>query len=443
MRTLTAAPLRYQPRAGLTVSGLAYNGQVPGPVLEVQEGAQLRVHFRNRSGAPSTIHWHGLVLPNAMDGVPGVTQPAVPDGGDFEYHFRAEPAGTRWYHSHVSPQLAQGLFGALIIREAGVRPPAHEVVAVLHDIPDWDSYRAAMAGTSTATAYTPPGIAGAMSDMAAMSNMGGMQMPKMGDEVRYRAHCLNGHAQARWLAVQEDDAVRLRLINASPTETRYVRLAGHRFSVTHTDGNPLPHAVEVEVLRLGPAERLDALVHVRGPGAFMLAGLTRPGTLGEQGLVLYTPGYARSRPQIPAADLRGVSVFSYRSVGGKGVAVPPASGTVHRTLLLGQRGRYWTIDGAIWPHTPRLRPPRGARIRLHWRNHTDMDHPMHLHGHRFELLAINGQWLARPLIKDTVLVPAHGSADWQFVADEYSGRWLLHCHNEIHMMDGMSMEVDY
>ena len=435
---MTAAPLQYQPRAGLTVTGLGYNGRVPGPVLQIEQGAQLNVQFRNRTGSPSTIHWHGLILPNDMDGVPGVTQAVVPDGADFHYHFRAEPAGTRWYHSHVSPQLAQGLFGALIIHEPGTPSVARDLVLVLHDIPDWRSYRAAMAGTSTAMPYQPPGVPGAMAAMP------GMSMPMvMGDEVRYRAHCLNGRAVPSRVAVQEDDVVRMRLINASPTETRYLRLAGHPLTITHTDGNLLSQSCEVDVLRLAPAERLDVVFRVAGPGAFMFAGLTDPDTLGEQAIVFYTPGHATTAPQIPVEQLSGARIFSYRETGGRGVPQPPPAGALNRSLRLGQRGRYWTIDHEVWPKTPRLRPARGQTVRLHFRNSTDMDHPMHLHGHRFELLAVNGDWLQRPLPKDTALVPAHGSADWQFVANEYSGRWLLHCHNEIHMMDGMSMEVDY
>ena len=103
----------------------------------------------------------------------------------------------------------------------------------------------------------------------------------------------------------------------------------------------------------------------------------------------------------------------------------------------------WTIDGEVWPHTPKIRVRQGDQVLLRWRNPTDMAHPMHLHGHIFELVEQSGVHLRHPLRKDTSLVPANGSAAWRFVADAPPGRWVLHCHNQVHMMNGMMTEVDY
>ena len=107
-------------------------------------------------------------------------------------------------------------------------------------------------------------------------------------------------------------------------------------------------------------------------------------------------------------------------------------------------GDRWTINGEIWPKTPKIHVRRGDRVIVHFKNTTDMDHPMHLHGHAFALVEVGGTWLARPLLKDVSLVPANGgTATWRFSANSPPGRWQLHCHNDIHMMDGMMTEVVY
>ena len=104
----------------------------------------------------------------------------------------------------------------------------------------------------------------------------------------------------------------------------------------------------------------------------------------------------------------------------------------------------WTINGKIWPNTPNIHVHHGDRVTVRFKNTTDMDHPMHLHGHAFSLVEVGGTWLARPLMKDVSLVPANGgTTTWRFSADSPPGRWLLHCHNDVHMMGGMMIEVVY
>ena len=153
--TLEAKPYLFTPAPGVKIHALAYNGQLPGPLIRLRQGQTLRAKFVNRTGNPSTIHWHGMILPNAMDGVEGVTQEAVPTGGEFTYSFSANPSGMRWYHSHVMPQDALGLFGALIIDDAKDEPADLELVAVLHDAPDMRSFMAAVKGTSNAPMVGP------------------------------------------------------------------------------------------------------------------------------------------------------------------------------------------------------------------------------------------------------------------------------------------------
>lgn len=436
--TLTSAPLNFSPAPGVNFAGLAFNGTIPGPVLRVVHGQRLRAKFVNTSGEPGTIHWHGMILPNDMDGVPGITQAAVPNGQSFLYDYVPDPPGTRWYHDHVSDGVARGLFGLIIVEDPKDEPADKEFALVFHDVPDMPSLQAAMMGTSSAPMVDPIGSP----EMMQMKSG-----DKMGDEVLYKAHCINGasYPDTKKLAVNLGDRVRLRILNANPTQTRYVRLAGHRLTVTHADGNRLPRSVEVDALRLGVGERYDAYFEVTKPGAFLLQGLSSTPLAYQQAAVLFTAGMENAPPQGVPETLDGVDFFTYEKAGGIAGSAPAPPDAHMFTLGGGEYGSdMWTINGKTYPGTPRIYVHRGDTVYVHFVNKTDMDHPMHLHGHVFYLTEIDGKRLARPLPKDTSLVHAYGgTATWKFKADSPAGRWVLHCHNEVHMMDGMMTEVVY
>lgn len=430
--TLTAAPLEFAPAPGVSFAGLAYNGSLPGPLLRVMHGQRVRVRYVNKSGIDTTVHWHGMILPNNMDGVPDVTQPEVPSGGEFLYEFAPNPIGTRWYHDHGGFLGAvRGLFGMFIVEDPKERPADAEFALIFHDVPRMRTVYAALKGNSAAP----------MSDMRENDNMG--------DEVAYDAHCINGasYPATKVLRVKVGDHVRLRILNANPTQTRYVRVAGHRLTVTHSDGNPLAQPLTVDALRIGTAERYDAWFEVTAPGAWLIQGISTDPLEYQQAAVIYTDGMEHASPMASPQSLDGIDVFSYERAGGSAASVDETGVTVRKPLTLGG-GAYdtsiWSIDGKQWPYTPKIAVHRGDRVLVKFTNKTDMDHPMHLHGHVFHVVEINGRALARPLAKDVSLVPANGGTlSWIFDATSPPGRWLLHCHNEIHMMDGMMTEVDY
>ncbi|HUN52144.1 MAG TPA: multicopper oxidase family protein [Candidatus Sulfotelmatobacter sp.] len=486
--TLEAKPYLFAPLAGVKFRGFAYNGQMPGPLIRLRQGQTLRARLVNRTGNPSTIHWHGMILPNDMDGVEGVTQQAVPSGADFTYSFKAEPAGLRWYHSHVMPQEALGLFGPLIVDDPKDEHADVELVAVLHDAPDMRSFMAAVKGQSNAPMIGPKDAPEMAMEMGGMhrghGDMSGMKMPGMsqgdgmkmtmaggghgkagampmiagpmmqgmGDEVAFVARAINGacYPHGKPTLVKVGQLVRLRLLNASPSVTHYVRLAGHKLTVSHSDGNRLPATVEVDVLRLGPAERYDAWFQVGRPGAWLLQAIASDRMAAGQALLLHTPGMARAKPMVPPPLLHGAEVFSYARAGDAieaGNAPFPGHFDVRQDFVLSGGeggGGAWMINGKVWPDTPKVHARRGDRVLIRFRNDSDMEHPMHLHGHVFDLVEIGGKVLKNPLPKDTVLVPkGGGTASWAFTANSPPGRWLLHCHNSVHMMAGMMTEVDY
>jgi len=439
--TLTAAPMRFTPAPGTSFHGLAYNGKLPGPVLRVVDGQRLRAKYINNSGVSTSVHWHGMILPNAMDGAAGVTQPAVSPGGTFLYEFDAGPPGTRWYHDHgANMGLTRGLFGMIIVEDPRDEHADAEFALVLHDVPRMETVMTAIRGVSKAP----------MTDPFGSPELLGMRAgDKMGDEIAYSAHCINGSSYPGTapLRVRVGQKVRLRILNANPTQTRYVRLAGHRLRVTHGDGNRFAQPVEVDALRIGVAERYDAWFEVTKPGAWLLQGVSSDPLSYEQAAVVYTEGMEHAPPAGNSQSLVGVDYFTYEKAGGIAAAPLDRTAQIHKQLVLGG-GKYgsssWTINGKTYPHTDKILVARGDRVTVRFTNKTDMDHPMHLHGHTFDIVEINGKVLLRPLAKDISLVAGNGGTlAWRFDATSPAGRWLLHCHNDIHMMDGMMTEVVY
>ncbi len=212
----------------------AFNGRVPGPEFRVTEGDTVKVTVRNELAEPTTVHWHGVELPVEMDGVPELSQKPIPPGGTFTYEFVATPAGTRWYHSHVN-ELAQqggGLVGALIIepRQLASPKPDREYVVMTGEF-----------ATQPAAASAPPIIGG----------MGGMMQQPAAPA--FDTYTVNGKTYPATppLVVRQGERVRLRLINAAATSTQVFALPGHTLTVTHADGNPLPHPVQAEAVPLG------------------------------------------------------------------------------------------------------------------------------------------------------------------------------------------------
>ncbi len=443
--TLTAAPLQFSPVAHLQFAGTAFNGTIPGPLLRVVRGQRIRAKFVNAGGRAATIHWHGMILPNDMDGANGITQPAVPNGESFTYEFVPQPSGTRWYHDHVSEGLIRGLFGLFVVEDPNDERAGAEFALVFHDVPNLATFDRAMRGTSNAPMTEPI-------DSPEMNEM--QPNDRMGDEVAFVASCINGasYPNVAPLAVKVGQRVRLRILNANPTQTRYIRLAGHRLTVTHCDGNPMPRPLEVDALRVGVAERYDAWFEVTKPGAWLLQGLASDPFAYQQAAVVYTEGMQNASPMASPQSLNDVDYFTYEKAGGRAGRVtttllPPELRPHQYDFTLGG-GAYasdrWTINGKTYPNTPKILVNRNDLVVVRFANTTDMDHPMHLHGHVFNLVEVDGVALAQPLPKDTALVRAnHGTAVWQFAATSPAGRWLLHCHNEVHMMDGMMTEVVY
>jgi len=448
---LDARRVRWELAPGRTVTAMAYNGQVPGPEIRVREGERVRVVVTNSLDEPTTIHWHGVDVPNAMDGVPGVTQKPIAPGDTFVYEFEARPAGTRWYHTHFSEhrQMDLGLSAALVIEPRTPEPIDHdrEVVLVLDD---WATGAGpAVPPTREGTAGGRGSLGGMMSGMRGMMGgrgMGGTMGRRAPHEPPYDTMTINGkaHPAIEPLRLRRGERVRLRLINASNEHTHVVHVAGHRLRVTHADGNPLESPVEVDAIPIAPSERYDAVLVGDRPGAWWLH-CTQPGhaAAGERMLVIHD-GAPATEPPPPESDASGLAFWHYGLGGGRAVLPAPTAETRRFDLTLSggmMDSDRWTINGHVWPAIDPLRAARGELAVIRFRNMSPEAHPMHLHGQSFRVLAVNGVRHPAPLVKDTVDVEAHmGSAVVEVVAHN-PGDWLLHCHKPMHMDGGMAVLV--
>ncbi|MBI3783002.1 MAG: multicopper oxidase family protein, partial [Deltaproteobacteria bacterium] len=224
-----------------------YDGAVPGPEIRITRGDRVRIRLDNRLPQPTTIHWHGLVVPPTMDGVVGLSQPAVQPGESFTYEFDVTQSGTFFYHAHVGLQLDRGLYGALIVEEPGENDRLRVDREYVLLLDDWLT--------------TTPEAA-----LASIQGAGGMMG---GGGPAYAGYLVNGTTAPARLAVTRGERIRLRLINAASATPFRVGLSGHTLTVTHTDGQPVS-PIDVSTLVIGMGERYDVVVSATNPGTWPL-----------------------------------------------------------------------------------------------------------------------------------------------------------------------------
>jgi multicopper oxidase len=434
------------------VRAWAFNGELPGPELRVRAGQVVRVRLENRLPTATTVHWHGIALRNDMDGVPGVTQPAVESGQGFDYQFTVPDPGTYFYHPHVGLQVDRGLYGALVVEDPNeVVSYDREAVLVLDDWtigvgPTPEQFLARLQQGGMHHAQMPgvrmAGMGGMKHDAGDMTT-GDSRTPLGADagNVRHPLYLVNGRPpQAPTiLRGRPGERLRLRIVNAAADTAFQLAVGGHRLQVTHADGFPIRPSTG-DALLIGMGERYDVQVEL-GDGVFPLVALAE-GKQAQAFAVVRTGRGAAPRAGVRLAELDRwlltvADLDADRAVdlGGRPV------GRTHRLVLAGDMQRYrWTINGRAHHHGPPLPVREGERVRLLFENRSPMWHPMHLHGHTFQLQrAANLRPGPR---KDTVIVRPAERVAVEFDADN-PGRWMVHCHNAYHQAAGMMTTLGY
>jgi len=470
---LEAGPV-YRRVGGLRIPGYGFNGQSPGPLIEAERGATVHVTLRNRTPLPTAVHWHGIRLDASSDGVPGLTQAAIPPGGDFRYTLRLPDEGTFWYHPHLREDVMQdmGLAGNLRVRPTRdadpYAPVDREEVLIL------DDHLIGPAGPVPYGREAPT--------HALMGRMGNVFL-------------VNGRED--WsVEVAAGDVVRFHLTNAANSRTFNLSFGDRPMKLVASDGGKLPVEVWVESVVLAPSERWVVDVHFPEAGTTALENRVQAldGLAARFFSEVHALGEVRARAEPGAgagraADTRAAFETLRRMPDAERLAadllLEHAGQRPHRTLVLAARteglpfpldplvrweGAYrptveWsgTMPEMDWLATGRAvtwrlfdpesgtenmdidwRVRAGERLRLRLVNDRDgihaMQHPIHLHGQRFLVLAIDDEPTVHPAWKDTVLVPTGAVVD-VLIDFENPGPWMLHCHIAEHMETGMMMVI--
>jgi len=397
-------------------------------------GKPFRVRVENKISEPSLIHWHGLTPPWQQDGVPGVSGPPIPPGGSAEYDFPLRFGGTFWMHSHQGLQEQQLMAAPLIIRDQRDRPGQQEIVIMLADF-----------------SFTPPQQIFEQlkkpKPMASMGSPGGAAAAAAPDlnDVKYDAFLANDRtlADPEIAKVEPGAPVLLRIINSSSMSAYHIDLgdlvgdliAVDGFQVKPILGRYFPVAV---------AQRLDIRVTIpRDTGAHLVLAVLE-GSRNRTGIVL-AAGSARI-PRIPEMAATPSAALTLGLEGRLRAAKPlevRKADRVHTLNLTGDMAAYsWSINGVVWnKDVPPLPIATGERVELVLVNQTLMPHPMHLHGHEFQVVEIDGARFSGA-VRDTVLVPPGRRVVIAFDANN-PGWWAFHCHLLYHLDAGMFTTLKY
>ncbi|ANC91581.1 multicopper oxidase family protein [Azospirillum humicireducens] len=413
--------------------------------LVLDPGRRFLVDLANRAGEEAVIHWHGQTPPHAQDGVADINRPTIRDGGSASYDF-APRTGTHWMHSHHGLQEQLLMAAPLVVRGPDdVRADEQEVTVLLHDFTFRDPAEvlASLTGSAGGTGHGGHGQMGHGSHGSmghGAMNHGGMAMDL--NDVEYDAYLANDRtlADPEVVRVERGGRVRLRVINGATSTAFHLDLGRLTGEVVAADGNPV-HPVIGNRFGISMGQRLDIRLTLPADGgAFPILAL-REGAMQRTGIVLATPGaiVQRVAEQGEAATEALDLSLERRLVAEQSLGTRAADRTA-RVRLTGSMTPYvWSLDDRTFgTHAP-LTVRQGQRVELTFENPSMMAHPMHLHGHHFQVVAIDG----RPVVgavRDTVLVPTMGSVTVAFDADN-PGRWPLHCHNLLHMATGMMTEV--
>jgi len=442
---VTAAPVTVD-LGGKQVETWAFGARPGEGGLRAKVGDVLDVTFTNGLPSANTVHWHGIALRNDMDGVHDLTQSPVGPGEAFRYRFTVPDAGTYWFHPHMGLELDRGLYAPLIVEDPA-EPVAYDVDATLM-LDDWldgfgrtqDDVLAGLrsSGGHAGHMMNGSGAPGPMGGMGGSGSSGSMMGGLTGD-VTYPLHVINGRAPVERATVtaKPGQRVRLRLINAGSDTAYRVAVSEHRLTVTHADGFPVVPVV-VDTVSLGMGERYDVVV-TAGSGAFPIVAIPEGKADPASEAVLRTTEAAPapvvgSRP----SELSGRALTYGDLVPTDAARLPThaVDRTERLVLTANASGYVHGIGGRSFPDTAPVVVRQGERLRLRIVNDTMMFHPIHLHGHTFQLVAAGG---AR---KDTVNVLPMTTVEIDVQADN-PGQWMLHCHNTYHLETGMATTLSY
>lgn len=422
------------------------------------KGQGFNVIVKNETGVPTVIHWHGLILPNSMDGVPGVTQAAaIAPGKQYHYEYKLVQAGTYWMHSHMGLQIQDFMEAPFIISDSNdPYNKDQQVIVMFQDFTFKNPniiFKGLQSGAAMANMNNMSGDMQNMGDMSQnhspIQNMSSNSMnmnhnkPDLND-VQYNAFLTNYKTlkKPEFVKVQVGKTVRLRFINGSAGSNFWINLGKLNGTAIAFDGeniNPLMG----NTFQLAMGQRIDVLVHIpQSGGAFPILGQVE-GTNRQTGLILVTSG--AKIPQLSDTAKNNAPALNYQQELAMKSEAPLLEKPIAQVITLNLSGdmqKYlWMINGQSWPKITPIKLKKGERIQLIFNNQSNMAHPMHLHGYLFELIGINQQKIIDGALHDTILVLPHTQVKVIFDANHF-GKWMLHCHMAYHQEAGMMTLIE-
>jgi FtsP/CotA-like multicopper oxidase with cupredoxin domain len=430
---ISTQALEWEFSGGVSSSVWTYNGTIPGNEIRVTVGDNVRTNLLNNIEEPVTIHWHGMILPNQMDGVAGVTQNAVNQGETFTYEFQAEKAGTYWYHSHQdsSNQVDMGLYGPFIV-EPKEKSYDRDFVLMLDEWLLETDNNSFNSNESNPIEYNPM-----------LQDAGDMDT-----EMLYNAFTVNGkrYPDVKPIHVKTGETVRLRFINAGYMKHR-LDLHGQPYKVVAADANDvLSPILTTDILEIAPSERIDIEFTVENEESWYVQSVDFDFASNDLKVPIVvndspdnvTPTDVDSTKNIIEATDYGEMKPLFSLNEEPSLEYEMRLGT---SMQMGQ-GMNFTINEEVFPEIPPLNVEKGDLVKVKMVNDSRFDHPMHLHGHHFQVISKNGETLSKPLVKDVINVKPNEEYTILFEADN-PGHWAFHCHDLLHAKGGMMALIKY
>jgi FtsP/CotA-like multicopper oxidase with cupredoxin domain len=412
-----------------TISTTAYNGSAPGPIIRLREGVPVTVDLFNDTDSPELVHWHGQIIPASIDGAAEEKSLEVPAHGRIRYRMTPQPSGARFVHTHVMSMadLNRGTYTgrfAFVYIEPKTSPGLfdQEVFLATHEFEPFFGAEEMEEGDEDDQD----------TEQTKKESQRKQQKPN-GWEIGYQRFTINGKClgYGEPVRVKEGQRVLFHFLNGSATENIQLALPGHRFQVIALDGNPVPQQQLVDVLELGTAERISAIVEMTSPGVWILGTPNDDDRKNGMGIVVeyaYRTGSPRwVKPQKKSWD--------YTLFGRSGPSqIPEETIPLVFGKINGGKGGFnrWTINGVSFDE--KVQPSRlqkGKPYRLILDNQTDDAHPIHLHRNSFELTKVHGKPTAG-ILKDVVLVKGFKQIEVD-LTPAMDGLVLFHCHQQLHM----------
>ncbi|MED1783836.1 multicopper oxidase family protein [Brevibacillus fortis] len=463
---------------GKTIEAWTYNGTSPGPEIRVKQGERVVVNLTNKLPVSLTIHWHGLDIPAAVDGVAGVTQDAVKPGGTYTYTFNADQVGTYWYHSHQNSalQTERGLFGTIVVepKQAIVTYDKDYTIA-LHE---WDTKengndsrdndndnddnnnfdkRNKKDGNKNefdSNRFHEGNTAKRSSESYGVNDRkmtpSTKQWEALSDQNDYDVFTLNGTSEGLHLDAKAGELVRLRLVNTG-NQTHLMTVPGVRFQVIALDGRDLVGGTPIEntLLPIGPGQRYDISFRMPQKGSVQLVNADPS----KQANQMMSATIGNGEPTAFNIDPKNFIWFDFSKYGTPQKGMFTVDSKFTKTyemdlseglgLLNGQKEWVYTINGKAAPDIPPIEMKKGDSVKVVLRNKGKDIHPMHLHGHTFQVISKNGKPLeGSPVYLDTINIFPGETYEIAMKANN-PGLWMLHCHNLKHAANGMHTMMNY